>query len=77
MGLIGAVPFAPSPVLQEAIHVDVSQRRADNTALRSTAGAASPAAHASLAFFIPFFDRCLEPHFDETQDIPIDDAPGN
>jgi hypothetical protein len=35
------------------------------------------AAHASLPITIPFFDWRLEPHFDEAQDVPIDDAPGN
>jgi site-specific DNA recombinase len=49
----------------------------NNTALRSTAGAAFPAAHASLAIFIPLFDGCLQPHLDEAQDIPIDDASCN
>jgi site-specific DNA recombinase len=47
----------------------------NNTALRSTAGAMSPAAHASLAVIIHLLDRCLEPHLDEPQNIAIDDAP--
>src|SRR5689334_12528440 len=70
-------PPAQSPVLQEAIHVDVSQHRTDNATLRSTAAAASSAAHASLAIITPLLDRRLEPHLDEAQDIPIDDAPSN
>src|SRR6185437_8748398 len=61
----------------EAIHVDVSQHRTDNTTLRSAAAAASSAAHASLAIIIPLLDRRLEPHLNEVQDIPIDDAPSN
>jgi len=66
-----------SPVFQETIHVDVSQRRADNTPLRSTAGAVPPTAHASLAVVSHHLDRCLKPHLDEPQNIAVDDAPCN
>jgi hypothetical protein len=74
MGFVDRTPFASSPVFQETIHVDVGQRRADNTALRRAAGAMSPTAHASLAVVVHLLDRCLEPHLDEAQDIVIDDA---
>jgi len=72
-----AFPSGLSPIPQEAIHVGVGQRRADHPALRSTTAAVPAAAHASLPITIPFFDWRLEPHFDEAQDVSIDDAPGN
>ena len=77
MRLIGSVPSARSPIFQEPIHVDVSQHGAGNTALRSAAGAALSATHAPVLIVVPFLDRRLEPHFDEAQDVAIDDAPGN
>jgi hypothetical protein len=49
MGFVDRTPSALSPVFQETIHVDVGQRRADDTALRRAAGAMSPSAHTSLA----------------------------
>jgi hypothetical protein len=77
MGFVDRTPFASSPVFQETIHVDVGQRRADDTALRRAAGAMSPSAHTSFAVVVHFLDRCLKPHLDETQNIAIDDASRN
>src|SRR5689334_25403577 len=48
MGSIGCVPSALSPVLQEAVHVEVSQHWAGDTPLRRAAGAVSPPTHAPL-----------------------------
>ena len=33
------------------------------------------ARHAPLPFLVPLFDRCLQPHLDQMQHVPIDDAP--
>src|SRR5262245_420991 len=77
---VGPVCLAPSrraPVLQETVHVQVGEQRACDPTLRCAAGAALAAQHAPAPVAIPLLDRCLEPHLDEGQDVPVNDTPGD
>src|SRR3954462_2455996 len=55
-------PGSPNPGADHVLH---HCGRSDDPALRRAIGVVSPAAHAPLPLFIPFLNRCLEPHFDE------------
>jgi molybdate transport system substrate-binding protein len=56
------------PVLQESVHVDVGEQRADNTALRGAALVALATTHAPFSIVaFPFLDRRLQPQLDQPQ----------
>ena len=75
VGPIGDAPSARTPVLQEAVHVEVGQQRADDAALRRAASAAFAARHAPRPVAVTLLDRRLEPQLDQPQHVPVDDAP--
>jgi hypothetical protein len=64
-------------MFQEPVHIQIGKDGAYDPTLRSAASAALPTCYAPRSIPIPFFDRCLEPHFDEAQNLPIYDTPGN
>ena len=77
MGAEGFATSASTPVLQEAVHIDVGKQWARDATLRRAALVPLPANHPPLPVAIPFLDRRLEPHLDKGQDVPIHDPPGN
>src|SRR5688572_1185609 len=77
MGTKRFATSASTPVLQEPVHVDVGEQRARDAALWRAARVALAANDPPLPVAVPLLDRCLEPHLDEGQDVPIDDAPGH
>ena len=73
---LGAEPCAlpgDPPVLQKAVHVERGEQRRNNPALRGSPCAPPAARHAPLAIPVGLLDRCLEPQFDQAQDVAIDD----
>src|SRR5271165_7213553 len=68
---------AETPMLQEAVHVDVGEQGARDPALRRAALAGLAAAHAPRPVAVPPLDRSLQPHLDQMQHMPVDDAPGH
>jgi site-specific DNA recombinase len=65
-----AGPGSPNP---NAGHILHHCGRGDYPALRCTAGAVFATAHAPSSIRIRLLNRCLEPEFDQAQDMPIDD----
>src|SRR5215470_156089 len=53
------------PVLEKAVHIEVREHGANDSALWSSTSAASSSRHASLTFVAPFLDRELQPHLDQ------------
>src|SRR5512145_850193 len=76
MGTERLAASAATPVLEEPVHIDVGEQRARDTALRRAASVTLAATDPPLPVAIPLLDRRLEPHLDEGQNVPIDDAPG-
>ena len=77
---LGAEPCAlpgDPPVLQKAVHVERGEQRRNNPALRGSPCAPPAARHAPLAIPAGLLDRCLEPQFDQAQDVAIDDPAHN
>ncbi len=70
-----------TPMLQEAVHVDVGEQGARDPALRRAALAVLAAAHAPRPVAVPFLDRRFKPHpraLDPgAQRMPVDDAAGH
>ena len=62
-------------MLQEAVHVEVGEQRADHAALRRAAAAAFATRHAPGPVAVTLLDRCLEPQLDQPQHVAVDDAP--
>ena len=58
---IGDAPFVRAPMLQEAVHVEVGEQRADHPALRRAAAAAFATRHAPRSVTFALLDRSLEP----------------
>jgi hypothetical protein len=77
MGTESFAASAETPVLQEPVHVDVGEQRAGDPTLRCAAHVALAADDPPLPVAVPLLDRRLEPHLDEGQHLPIDDAPGH
>ena len=65
-----------TPMLQEPVHVDVSQQRTCDAALRRAARVSLAANHAPDSVSVSFLDRRPQPHLDEAQDVSIHDTPG-
>jgi hypothetical protein len=63
-------------MLQEPVHVDVSQQWTCDAALRRAARVSFAATHAPGSIRVPFFDRRPQPHLDKPQDVSIHDTPG-
>src|SRR3954454_3417167 len=68
---------AASPMLEEAVHVDVGKQRARDTALRSAAFAGLAPTRAPLPLAIPLLDRRLQPQLDQPQHVPVGDPAGH
>src|SRR5205814_8680486 len=49
----------------------------DQSALRCSASALLPSTHPPTAALIPLFNRCLQPHLDQTQHLPIHNSAGD
>src|SRR5215469_10910739 len=75
--LKGLSPSGDPPILQEPIHVQVGEQGTDHPTLRSSAGVALASRPASIPLLIPLFNRNFKPRLDQTQQVPIDDAPGD
>ena len=60
-----------APMLQEPVHVDVSEQWTRDATLRCPALIPLAAAHAPRSIGVPFLDRRPQPHLDEVQDVSI------
>jgi Reverse transcriptase (RNA-dependent DNA polymerase) len=56
---------AASPMLEEAVHVNVGKQRTRDTALRRAVCAGPATTHARFPLVIPFFDRRFQPQLDQ------------
>src|ERR1700724_3188298 len=70
-------PPGDPPVLQKTVHVQVGEQGTDNTALWGSTGASLPTADPRFPVFVPLLDRNLQPHLDQTQQVPIDNPPSH
>src|SRR5215472_6201946 len=66
-------PFGVPPTLQQTVHVQVGEHWAGHPTLRGPAVAILPSRQPTLPVLVPFLDRGLQPHLNQTQHIPIDD----
>ncbi len=76
-GLEPLIASAGPPMAEEAVDVTVGQQGADHPTLWRAAGTALSADHPPLPSSVRFLDRRLEPEFNQAQDIPINNPPGN
>src|SRR5215813_11216143 len=74
MGVKLLSQFGVPPTLQQTVHVQVGEHRAGHPSLRCSTVAAFPSRQPTLPVLVSLLDRGLQPHFDQTQHIPIDDA---
>src|SRR5262245_35791499 len=61
--------------LDEAMHVDVRQQRRRHPALRRSPGRLLSATHPPMSARVGLLDRRFQPHPDQTQHLPVTDAP--
>ena len=70
----GLVPARPTPVFQEAVHVEVGDQRTDDAALRYAQFVGPSSLHPLLTILPGRFDRCAEPLLEQPQHVGIDNA---
>jgi hypothetical protein len=74
MSSVGFTSSSAPPVLEEAVHVDVGEQRADHPAVRSAIPDSLSTCHAQFPVGISLLDRRSESQLDQPEHVPVDDA---